>query len=175
MLGGHHDHRFVHAAGQHPLHGMPQHGLALEHQEQLGLPHAPGQPRRQHHADDHAASSKKIAPRSEPRGFVRLGLDHFTAAAAASMARFAKTLQRCVLYSTDPWRSGWTSMPSAAFSAAAWMLVASAGLPVIADSTPLALTALVPAPVTPTLALLILPPSMVRTAATPTMANRDAG
>ena len=97
-------------------------------------------------------------------------------AAAASMARLAKTLNRCCLYSTEPWRSAWTSTPSAALEAAAWIEAASAGLPAMAASTPLARVALVPAPVMPMLALLILPPpSSVRTAATPTTAKREAG
>src|SRR5204862_6119533 len=49
-------------------------------------------------------------------------------------------------------------------------------LPASAASTPFARTALVPAPVTPMLALLHVPlPSVVTTAATPTMAKRDAG
>ncbi len=49
---------------------------------------------------------------------------------AASIARRAKTRQRCDLYSTEPCRSACTSTPSAAFWAAASMTAASRTLPV---------------------------------------------
>src|SRR5215813_10788355 len=111
---------------------------------------------------------KEKAPRSHSAGPVQVVPGHFLA--AASMARLENTLRRCFLYSSEPWRSACTSTPSGPFSAAAWMDAASAGLPAMAPSTPVARTALVPAPVIPMLALLILPPSMVSTAATPTTA-----
>src|SRR5207244_3345340 len=92
---------------------------------------------------------------------------------ASVIARLAKTRQRCDLYSTEPWRSGCTSTPSAAFCAAASIAAASSFLPVQPASTPLARTALVPAPVTPIEALEQAPlPSSVTAAATPTAANR---
>src|SRR3990172_8281890 len=91
---------------------------------------------------------------------------------AASSARRQYTFRRGVLYSTEPWRSAWTSTPSAAFSAAALIVAASRVLPASAASTPLALTAFVPAPVMPTPTFL---PSAVTRAATPTTAKREAG
>src|SRR5437773_843964 len=95
---------------------------------------------------------------------------------ASVIARLAKTRQRCALYSTEPWRSAWTSTPSAAFCAAASIAAASSFLPTSAASTPLARTALVPAPVTATLALTHVPClSSVTAAQTPTTAKRDAG
>src|SRR5437899_8869203 len=95
---------------------------------------------------------------------------------ASVIARLAKTRQRCALYSTEPWRSAWPSTPSAAFCAAASIAAASSFLPTSAASTPLARTALVPAPVTATLALTHVPClSSVTAAQTPTTAKRDAG
>src|SRR5437773_11171704 len=95
---------------------------------------------------------------------------------ASVIARFAKTRQRCDLYSTEPCRSAWTSTPSAAFCAAASIAAASSFLPFSAASTPLARTALVPAPVTPTPALTHTPClSSVTAAQTPTTAKREAG
>src|SRR5437773_2600106 len=95
---------------------------------------------------------------------------------ASVIARFAKTRQRCDLYSTEPCRSAWTSTPSAAFCAAASIAAGSSRLPTNAASTPLARTAFVPAPVTPTPALVQTPClSSVTAAQTPTTAKRDAG
>src|SRR6266536_1638502 len=118
---------------------------------------------------------KRRTPRVWPAGLLASHRRHLRAAAAASMERLAKTLSRWRLYSSEPWRSAWTSTPSGAFSAAAWMVAASSALPASPASTPLALTALLPAPVIPTPAFVTLPPSTVSTAATPTTANREAG
>src|SRR5262249_41907169 len=95
---------------------------------------------------------------------------------ASVSAPLANPRPRWLLSSTEPWRSPWTSTPSAAFCAAASIVAASSFLPVEPASTPFPRTALVPAPVTPTPTVVAVPClSSVTAAATPTTAKRDAG
>src|SRR5207244_3747377 len=121
-------------------------------------------PRRHHEAP--AARRRVASVRAQPCARLR----------AASSARRANTRQRCALYSTEPCRSGWTSTPSAAFWAAASIVAASSFLLRSAASTPLARTALVPAPVTPTPPFLHTPDlSTVTAAQTPPTPKRQPG
>src|SRR6185436_6692320 len=179
VLPRHHD--GIPHVRQDRLHAPPHDRLAAELKQELLAPHTAREAGGKDDSGDHemkTAARREGGDPSRRAAANRSGVAQPCARlSAASSARRAKTRQRCALYSTEPCRSACTSTPSAAFWAAASMVAASSFLFRSAASTPLARTALVPAPVTPTPTFVQLPVflSMVTAAHTPTMAKREAG